>query len=148
MLTPNEVTQKAIALLDIAVRYVDEGEPMVIDDELTPEEMSQLRSYLSTMRKGIDLVNKGLAVKWVDEDAGTYADKDAGTLWYVGKPKGKKVVDGDMFFQWLASKDADELSKLFNPNAVKVGGMSEAERSTHLDERPTAKDVTLLNKPL
>jgi hypothetical protein len=148
MLTPKQVREQAVALLDVAHMLGTEGEGMTIDDEMSPEDMSQVRSYLSSMRRNVDIVSKALAMKWVAEGHDGYVDHDSGTLWYVGKPKGKKVVDPDMFFQWLATKDAEELKALFNPNAVKVGGMNEAERSTHLDERPTAKDVSLMSKPV
>lgn len=147
-MTPEQVREKTVELLHAAHRVEPEAEGMTIDDDMSPEEMSQVRSYLSTMRRNIDVISKALAMKWADEKWGSYADEESGTLWYVGKPKGKRVVDPDMFFGWLATKNAEELKALFNPNAVKVTGMSEAERSTHLDERPTAKDVSLIHKPI
>ena len=65
----------------------------------------------------------------------------------MGQTKGKRIVDADMFYAWLATKDAEELSKLVSAASVKVGGMSPVERETHLDETPRNDDVTIQNKP-
>lgn len=133
-------------LLEQARLLAPEAEVFEPEKDYTMEELALLRSRLSTMRKSIDFINKGLAIYWQDEYKGE-SYQDEYNIWWVGTTKGKRIVDADMFYAWLATKDADELSKLVSPSAVKVGGMSPVERSTHLDETPRNTDVSINNKP-
>lgn len=146
---PAALQAECEALIARALLLAPEAETFVPDDEYSMEEMSALRSRLSSMRRGIDFINKGLAIHWKDEFPGeSFVDEDTNIVWWVGTTKGKRIVDADMFYAWLATKDADELSKLVSATAVKVGGMSPVERSTHLDEEPRNTDVTIQNKEL
>lgn len=146
--SPAEIRDETEDLIRRALLLAPEAEVFDPDKEYTMQDMSVLRSRLSRMRSAIDFINKGLAIHWKENFKGdAYVDEDADIVWWVGETKGKRIVDADMFFAWLATKDADELSKLISPTAVKVGGMSEVERSTHLDETPRNTDVSIKNKP-
>ncbi len=134
-------------LLDLAARLGPESEGLDLTDrEYTPKEMVELRSSLSTMRKGIDIVNGALAKAWAENHAfESYEDET--NKWYLGRTKGKKVVDPSAFYAWLATLDADRLSKLVSPSSIKVGGFDEVERSTFLDETPVNDKLTIKSVP-
>ena len=134
-------------LLDLASKLAPEGEGLdLIDRDYTPKEMAQLRGALSTMRKGIDLVSNALARAW-SENYAFQSYEDEVNSWYLGRTKGKKVVDPDAFYAWLATLDADRLAKLVSPGSIKVGGFTEVERSTFLDETPVNDRLTIKSKP-
>ena len=58
---------------------------------------------------------------------------------------GKVIIDDTAFYEWLASKSAIQLTKLVSASAIKVGGMTPAERDTLLDETPTSKNLSIKN---
>jgi hypothetical protein len=134
-------------LLKLATMVQPEGESLDLRDrEYTPMEMSELRSHLSQQRRNIDLINNALAQAWQSE----YPDErysDGANEWYVGRTKGKRIVDTEMFYAWLATKDPDQLAKLVSASAVKVGGMTPVERETHLDETPTNDRISIKSRP-
>ncbi len=135
-----------LELIDLAKRLDPEDEGIDISDrEYTPEQMAGIRSLLSTTRKAIDMVGAALAIEWDAEYKGEYYN-DGANIWSVGRTKGKKVIDLDSFYAWLATKDADEMSKLISATAIKLTGMSDQERSTFLDESPTSDRLTLKSK--
>jgi len=138
VLEPQELKAEALELIELARKLGPEGEGIeFVDREWTIEELVQLRSHLSTMRKSIDIVNSGLARYW-DEAFPGERHKDDYVEWFVGKTKVRSVVDPDLFLEWVASLDAEQLTRLVNPKRlggiVKVSGMSPAERDTHLSE--------------
>ena len=142
----NDITKEMLELIDLAKRLGPEDEGIDISDrEYTPEQMAGIRSLLSTTRKAIDVVGAALAIEWDTEYKGEYYN-DGANIWSVGRTKGKKVIDPDAFYAWLATKDADEMSKLISATAIKLTGMSEGERSTFLDESPTSDRLTLKYK--
>lgn len=140
--SPEELREMSEHLLDIARRIDKEGEPLTLDDSFTLEEMVQLKSFLSSTRQAIDMVNKGLAMHWDEHHHGEQYDMEFNS-WYVGTRKGKVILDDDTFYKWLATKTPVELSKLVSASSIKVGGMSPAERDTHLDETPRSTDVAI-----
>jgi hypothetical protein len=138
-----EVTE----LLELATMVQPEGEPLDLQDrEYTPTEMSELRSHLSQQRRNIDLINNALARAWQSDYPNERYD-DGANEWWVGRTKGKHIVDAEMFYAWLATKDAGQLAKLVSPSAVKVGGMTPVERETHLDETPINDRLSIKSKP-
>ncbi len=143
----NESQKEMLELIELAKQLGPEDEGINISDrEYTQEQMAGIRSLLGTTRKAIDIVSAALAVEWDEAHNGEYFN-DGANIWSVGRTKGKKVVDLPAFYAWLATKDADELSKLMPAREVKVSGMSDAERSTFLDESPTSDKLTLKSKP-
>jgi len=144
--SPVELREMTEHLLDVGRLLGAEKEGMTIDEDFDLEEIVQLRSNLSETRRAIDLVNKALAVYW-HEEFGSEPFDDEYDTWYVAQRKGKRIVDMDTFFAWLATKDADELSKLVSAGSVKVSGMSPAERDTMLDESPTNDTLAIQSKP-
>lgn len=141
------VRGEAEQLLRLAGRVQPEGEGLdLTDQEYAMEDMAGLRSYLSSMRKNIDIINAALAVAWDEEFGGK--DYDDGTNdWKVGRTKGKKLVDADAFYGWMATLDADRLARLVSVASIKVGGMNESERQNFLDESPYNDKLTLKFKP-
>jgi len=146
-MTPEQLRETAEFLLDIARRVGPEGEGMEIDDPLTMEEVVALRSHLSATRRAVDVVNKSLAQLWTREFGISNRHDDGANEWYVAERKGKVIINDDMFYAWLATKDADELAKLVSASSIKVGGMSPVERETHLDERPTDNTLSIQSRP-
>ena len=133
----------ATELIRLALMVGPEDEGLDLSDlEYTIEQLAHLRSELSSQRRAIDMVNKALARAW-DENYGNEVYEDEFKEWYLGRPKGKKVIDTETFYAWLATKDADELSRIVSTSAVKVGGMSPVERDTLLDETSTQKELTI-----
>ena len=58
---------QAAALVRLAMKLVDEGEPFDISDlDFTVEDLVRMKSLLSNQRKAIDMVNKSFAVYWDD----------------------------------------------------------------------------------
>lgn len=132
-------------LVELAMNITGEGEPLDLSDwDFTLEDLVAMKSHLSRQRTAIDLVNKALAVYW-SEVFPNEVYEDEFTKWKVGTRKGKRIIDNDAFFTWLASKNADDLSKLVSASAIKVGGMSPAERDTLLDETPTNSELSIVN---
>ena len=139
----NEVSE----LLRLAGRLQPEGEPLDLTDrEYAMEDMAALRSYLSSQRRSIDLINGALAKVWHREFEGGTFD-DGANVWSVGTTKGKRVIDLDLFYQWLSEKDAEQLAKLVSGNSIKVTGMTPVERETLLDETSTNDKLTIKSKP-
>jgi len=134
-------------LLKLATMVQPEGEPLDLRDrEYTPTEMAELRSHLSQQRRNIDLINNALAQAWQADYLNERYD-DGTNEWYVGRTKGKSIVDHDMFYAWLATKDEYALARLVSISAFKVGGMTPVERETHLDETPTNDRISIKSKP-
>ena len=137
----------ALELIDLAKMLAPEAEGIDISDRgYTTQDIAEIRSLMSSMRSAIDTVHAALAKEWDKEHKYETYD-DGANIWSVGRTKGKKIVDSDAFYEWLATKDADELKKLMPAREVKVTGMSPAERSTFLDESPTSDRLTLKSKP-
>ena len=145
--SPIELREMAEHLLDIARRIGPEGEGIDLDEDFTIDEVVQLRSFLSETRRAIDVVNKGLAQYWTREFGQGTRHEDEFTTWYIGQRKGKKAWDDDAFYEWLATKDAEELSKLVSVSSIKVSGMTPVERETLLNEEPTDDTLSIQNKP-
>ena len=146
-MTAKWVKAEAAKLLTLASRLSPEGEGIDLrDNEYSPEEMAQIRSHLAGMRRSIDAVNNGLARAWQLDNTDEVWDDGANT-WYVSKSKGKRVIDLDLFYQWLESKDSDQLSRIVSANAIKVGGMTPTERETLLDETAVNDRFSITSKP-
>lgn len=136
----------ATELIRLAQMVGPEDEGVDLSDlEYTIEQLAHLRSELSGQRRAIDMVNKALAVAW-DDNYGNAVYEDEFKQWYLGRAKGKRVIDPDTFYAWLATKDADELSRLVSASAIKVGGMTPVERDILLDETSTQKELSINNK--
>lgn len=143
----NSLKQDIDELIALADMVQPEGEPLDLTDrEYTIEHMSQLRSRLSQIRRDIDLINNALARAW-DKDHRDKVTNDGANIWYVGRTKGKKVVDADMFFEWLATRTPDELRRLITPTNTKVSGMTPSERETHFDESEVNDRLSIKSKP-
>lgn len=142
------VRAEASNLLAIAERLNPEGEGLDLTDrDYTVQQMAELRSYLSSMRSGVDAVNGGLARAWEAEHLGeSYVD---GTnKWWVGRAKKKEWIKDAGFHDWLATLDADRLATLINPNTIKVGGLTPAERETFFDESKRTDRLSIQSKPI
>ena len=141
------VRQETINLLRLADRVQPEGEGLdLTDQEYAMEDMSALRSYLSSMRRNIDIINAALAVAWDEEHGGKTYD-DGTNTWKVGRSKTKRFADADGFFQWMTTLDADQLSRLVSVNGIKLLGMTEGQRQTFLDESPVNDRLSITSKP-
>lgn len=146
-MTNKWLRQEVSELLRLANQLQPEGEPLDLSDrEYAMEDMAALRSYLSSQRRSIDLINNALARAWHREYEGGTFD-DGTNEWSVGTTKGKRVIDLDLFYQWLSEKDADQLSKLVSGNTIKVTGMTPVERETLLDETSVSDRLSIKSKP-
>ena len=142
-MTTKVTETKARQLVKMAMKVTGEGEMLDLSDEdFTLKKLVELKAHLSHQRKGIDMVNKALAIYW-DEEHYDEVYEEQFTRWKVGITKGKRIIDDTKFFEWLATKSAVELSKIVSASAVKVGGMSPAERDTLLDETPTNMNLSI-----
>ena len=140
-----ETKSTAKGLVEMAMLVTDEGEPLdLTDHDFTMEDIVRIKSLISHQRKAIDMVNKGLAIYW-DEIHHDEIFEEEFTKWSVGTTAGKRIINDTTFYEWLASKSAVELTKLVSATAIKVGGMSPAERNTLLDETPTNMNLTIKN---
>lgn len=146
MLSKKELREESASLINLARLLGPEGEGLDIDADYKLEEIVQMRSFLSTTRRAIDVVNKGLALMW-KRDYGSERHEDETNEWYLSQPKGKVLIEPDAFYAWAATLDADRLKKLFSASAVKVGGMTETERMTFLDESPSSQTMSIQHKP-
>lgn len=136
----------ATELIRLAITVGPEDEGLDLSDlEYTIEQLALLRNELSGQRRAIDMVNKALAQAW-DAQYGNGVFEDEFKEWYLGRAKGKRVIDPDTFYAWLATKDADELARLVSASAIKVGGMTPAERDSLLDETSTQKELSINNR--
>lgn len=135
--------QESAKLVKMAMQVTGEGEPLDLTDlDFSLEDLVGMKAYLSHQRQAIDMVNKALAVYW-DTVHFEEVYEEEFTKWSVGSTKGKVILDETTFYEWLASKSAVELTKLVSASAIKVGGMTPAERDTLLDETPTSKNLTI-----
>ena len=141
------IRDEAADLIEMARHLLPESEPIDLrEHEFTPEQMALLRSHLSTMRRSIDLISAGLARAW-QLDHTDEVWNDGNSTWSVKRAKTKSIIDTDLFYDWLASKDAEQLARLVSATAVKVGGMTPAERETLLDESEVKDRLTITPKP-
>ncbi len=141
------VRQQVDDLLRIAQRLAPEGEGIDLTDKgYAMEDIAEIRSFISRQRKAIDIISAALAVAW-DTDHGALSYDDGTNTWSVGRTKGKRIIDDEQFYKWLATKDADQLAKLVSASAVKVGGMSPVERETLIDETPHNDKLFVKSKP-
>jgi len=147
MTDEREIQEAAAELISLARSYVGEGEPMDITDMgYTAEEMALLRSEMKSIYAATKVVNKALADAWnFDHKYESY--DDGANVWYLGRTKGKKIIDQDLFYEWLAEQGADKLRSLFSGYNVKVGGLTPAERDNFLDETAAHDTLTILSKP-
>lgn len=135
--------KEVTGLLALAKRLGPEDEGLDLSDkEYTMEQMAEIRSLISSQRKSIDMISAALAVEWGEKYSHESYD-DGHNTWSLGRTKGKVIVNNDQFYKWLATKNADQLSKLVSATAVKVGGMSVVERETLLDETPRTDKLSL-----
>ena len=147
---PAQTEKVAFDLMQLADKVAPEGEPLDLTDrDMTLDELVQLRSQLSSWRKAIDLANKALAKYWDEKFPGQKFDNGYGE-WSVGNTKMKELVGDDLFMEFLASKDADGLKRLFTPSrlatVVKVSGMTPAERDTFISEVFTDAGLSINRK--
>ena len=150
MLTIKQLKKKADELIAMGILVSGEGEPLELTDvDLTMHEMAQLRSKLSSMRVSIDLVNKALAVYWHERYPGERIETE-GTEWYVGQKKTRRVVDDTLFMEWVASRDIDQLEKLFKASrlagTIKTTAMTPAEVDTHIETAYTNAGLSINHK--
>ncbi len=137
----------ALELIDLAKMLAPEAEGIDISDRgYTMQDIAEIRSLMSTMRSAIDTVHTALAKEWNRQYKGEKYD-DGANIWSAGRTKGKKVIDPEALYAWLATKDADELSRLIPAYNIKVSGMSPEERNTFLDERPANDKLSVKMKP-
>ena len=142
-----EAEEMSRHLVKLALRLMPEDEGIDISDhDYSMEQLASMRSYLSSQRRAIDMVSKSLAIYWGESHKDKIFD-DGVNDWKVGRTKGKRVIDPDMFFEWMSGLSAQRLSKLVSPSSIKVGGFMDAERSTFLDESPTSDKLSLNSKP-
>jgi len=125
-------------LLELARKLAPEGERLDLTDrEYTLDELVELRAHLATMRKSIDVVNNGLANYWDEVFPGELYE-DEYKVWWVGKTRQRKAVDGEMLVGWFSSLDEERVAKMVHPNRLagilKVSAMTPVERETHLSE--------------
>lgn len=143
----NETEEMCNRLVKLAIRLGAEDEGIDISDhDYSMEQLASMRSFLSSQRRAIDIVSKALAVYWNDEYQSMQYD-DGVNDWRVGKTKGKKVIDPDAFYEWMATLSPTRLKRLVSTSAVKVGGFDGPERSTFLDETPVNDKLSLNSKP-
>lgn len=140
--------REVIELLDLAARLNPEGEGLDLTDrEYVPEDMAALRGLLSSMRSSIDAINGALARAWDQEHEGE-SYSDGNNRWWVGRAKKKEWIKDSGFHKWLETLDADRLATLINPNTIKVGGLTPAERETFFDESQRTDRLSIQNKPI
>ena len=149
-MTPEELREMSEHLIDLAARIGSEGEGLDLTDlEFNLDDIVELRSKLSGMRKGIDMVNKALANYWNERYPGERLETEYDS-WYVGNTKTKRLMDADLFMEYIATKDADELARLFTPSqlarVIKVTGMTPAEKDTHIIEEHTKAGLSIQSK--
>jgi hypothetical protein len=136
--SPIELREMAEHLLDVSRRLGPEAEGIdLLDEDFTIEELVQLRVFLSSTRKAIDLTNSALARYWMENFPGQQWE-DKYTTWYVDRSKRRVAAYPDMLLEWFAGLDAEQLGKVVNPNRlaeiIKVTGMTPVERETLLIE--------------
>jgi len=137
------VDEQVRGLLDLAMRLMPEGEGIdLTDKDYETEDLVALKNRVSTIRSACDVVNHALARVWKNDHLGErYVDEF--NTYYLDKTRGKKAIDRKAFYEWLATKDAAELSTLVADYNIKTGGMTSAERATFLDESPTTDRFTI-----
>jgi len=142
------VRSEADRLIDLGLMLNPEGEPLDLTDvEYTPKQMAELRSLLSSMRKSIDTVNNALARAWDTDHQGESYTDDVNRHW-VGRAKKKEFIKDSGFYDWLATKTADELVSLVNPTTIKVTGLTDTERSTFFDESKRTDRLSIQSMPV
>lgn len=139
-------------LLNIAGRLQPEGEPLDLRDrEYTPEEMAQMRSYLSRQRKSIDLINAALARAWQLDHTDEVWD-DGANEWSVRRAKTRTVIDNELFMRYVSDLSLDELEKAFSAGqlgrVIKVRSLGPTMRETLLDETEIHDRLSIESKPV
>lgn len=143
-----EYDEQAAELIELALLLRPEGELLDLSDlDLSTEDISYLKNRLSSMRKACDIVNGALVRYWNTVHHGK-AFVDAHMMYYLGKSKGKEIIDEDVFYEWLTTLSAAKLKRLFTASNIKVTGMTPEERSTFLDETERVGNLSVKTKPM
>lgn len=116
------------------------------DHDFEMEDLVALRSLLSQRRRAIDVVNKALADYWSDVYGKARLTQEHST-WGLTRSKGKKLINADLFFNWLSRQTPEKLKSLVSASSIKVTGFTSEERSTFLDESPTNDRLSIESRP-
>ena len=144
-------SQLASELIELAIILGPEDEGIDIDDlDLEVEDLVNLKSRLSSMRKACDVVNAAVAQYWIDHyPVASFTDEH--TRYWVGKSKGKAWAGDEaeqLFAGWLKEQDADKIAKIISISGIRVGQLPKAVRSTFLDETERVGRPGVRSKPL
>lgn len=133
-------------LLEYARLVTPEGEGLeLLDQDFSLEELTQLRSFLSQTRTAIDVTNRALAQYWAE----VYGDEsftDEVNVWYLGRTKGKRIIDEYSFAAWLKEQPTEKVMALVPGHSIRLTPLTPYERDMFFDETPTSNDVTIQKK--
>jgi len=149
LMASNQLGDECNRLIEQARKLAPEAEGFDPEGPYDLEALVNMRSRLSAMRQAIDLVNGGLARYWDEHFAGEKFE-DEYAIWSTGHLKTKSIVDPDLFIEWVATLNAEELTKVFTPSrlvtVLKLTGLSPAERDTHVQEGYNPNSGRSINK--
>ena len=137
-------------LLDLAHRLGPEDEGIDLSDlDLSAEQMADLRSRASSIRKSCDIVGKALALEWERQEIGTrFIDNHQ---WWVGGTKTMHYQNEEAalaFAKWLKEQDPETIVAILpkNPNVLRKTPLGGA-RATFFDDTYEGTE-RLQNKPI
>jgi len=139
-------------LIDLAERIGPEAEGVDLTDrDYEFEDMAMLRSRFATMRRAIDIVNKGLAKAWHDKDPkGFYEDEQM--KYWLGFSKKQQWQDPEVspegFASWLKEQDVETIAAIVPAYGVRIGKVDPVARATFFDEVKGSAQATIQSKPL
>ena len=146
--------REAYDLIELSEKLVPEGEGIDLTDrDYTFEEMASLRNRLSTMRKAIDVANKGLAKAWYEKDKDHYFEDEYNKHW-LGITKKVAWMDSDTplaFAKWLKKQPAKTIELILPsqpPYGLRTTPIPEAAKDTFFIKLSSAEQASIQTKPL
>jgi hypothetical protein len=145
-----ELEAEAHKLIDLALLVWPEGEGLDLTDRgYSLEEVVRLKTVLSRMRKGIDFVNKALAVAWYDQFGMAQTIDLDDEHWWIAPERGFKFQPGMArpFAEWLKAQDPEQIEALIPDYGLRRGALPKAARDTFFQEPQTSADSKIKSKP-
>ncbi len=146
---PKAIKAEAHRLIDLATLLVPESEGIdLTDNEYEVQDMARLKDKLSSMRRTIDIINKGLATAWYEKDEDGRADVD-GLEYYLGRNTAWVWQDEDSglgFAKWLKKQSAETVEAIVPDRSIRIGQVPESARDSFFRKRVTSESLTIKNK--
>ncbi len=146
--------KEAYRLIELAQRIGPEGEGIELTDmEYEFQEMAELRNLLSSVRKAIDIVNKGLARAWHAKDPKGYVELENVKHWLgITKKNGWQDAEAPLrFATWLKEQDPELIAAILPsapPYGLRMTPLPSGIFDSFFEKLSSSSEASIQSKPL